>query len=317
MKISVWEDNRLRNVTIEEFEASHMKRLWFDVTDPSVEDLERVAEALSAPRNALLGKLSSNYPHVDSYPEYTKIFAWYLNTNSSGKDLTSDMGPVIVFTNGQSVVSISQTWTQTSKAISRAYESPRYAQISHTARVAYLALDHVLESCEHFVDSFESQAEKLEDQNPPWPRAAYMEAFIIQRESSSLLRQVHHLKRLAEALTDDHTELGINEIEKRLFDLIQERATGAEEMTGITHETMQDLIGMHMDTLSHDMNKTMRLIAALTVIIGVPSLISTLLGVNLAGTSSGAFPLVEITASGVSMALLGIFFYVKGWLKLN
>ncbi len=56
-----------------------------------------------------MGKLSSNYPHVDSYPEYTKIFAWYLNTKSSGKDLTSDMGPVIVFTNGHSVVSISQT----------------------------------------------------------------------------------------------------------------------------------------------------------------------------------------------------------------
>jgi magnesium transporter len=317
MKISVWEDKRLRDATIEEFGANHRKKLWFDVTDPSVEDMERVAEALKVPRNALLGKLSSNYPHVDSYPEYTKIFAWYLNTKGSGKDLSSDMGPVIVFTNGYSVVSMSQTWTETSQAISRGYESPRYAQISHTARVAYLALDHVFESYEYFVNSFESQAEKLEDQDPPWPRAAYMEAFLIQRESSSLLRQLRHLKRLAEALTDDHTELGINEVEKRLFDLIKERATGAEEMTEITHETMQGLIGMHMDTMSHDMNKTMRLIAALTVIIGVPSLISTLLGVNLTGASSGAFPLLEITASGISMALLGLFFYVRGWLKLD
>ncbi len=96
-----------------------------------------------------------------------------------------------------------------------------------------------------------------------------------------------------------------------------ERATGAEEMTEMTHETMQDLIGMHMDTLSHDMNKTMRLIAALTVIIGVPSLISTLLGVNLTGASSGAIPLAEIAVSGVSMALLGFFFYLKGWLRLD
>ena len=317
MKISVWEDRRFKDATIDDLGASYNKRLWFDVTDPNVEDLEIVAEALRVPRNALLGKLSSNYPHVDSYSEYTKIFAWYLNTKGSGKDLTEDMGPLIVFTNGYCVVSISQTWTQTSQAISLEYESPRYDQISNTARVAYLALDHVLESYEYFVNSYESQVERLEDQNPPWPRAAYMEAFVIQRESSSLLRQLRHLRKLAEALTDDHTELGISEIEKRLFDLIQERATGAEEMTEITHETMQDLIGMHMDTLSLDMNKTMRLIAALTVMIGVPSLISTLLGVNLTGASSGAFPLVEIAASGVSMALLGVFFYVKGWLRLD
>jgi len=316
MKISVWEDGKLREATLEELATGHRKKLWFDLTDPSVEDLEKVAEALKVPRNALLGKLSSNYPHVDSYPEYTKIFAWYLNTTSSGKDISSDMGPVIVFTNGVVVASISQSWTKTSGAITSGYESPRYAQISHTARVAYLTLDHVLESYEHFVNVFESQAERLEDQSPPWPRDAYMEAFEIQRESSSLLRQLRHLKRLAEALTDNHTELGISEFEKRLFDIIQERATGAEETTEVTHETMQDLIGMHMDTLSHDMNKTMRLIAALTVIIGVPSLISNFLGMNLTG-ASGGFPMAEIAVSAISMALLGVFFYLRGWLRLD
>jgi len=317
MKISVCEDGILRDSTMDELEAGYRKKLWFDIIDPNVEDLERAAEALKVPRNALLGKLGSNYPHVDSYPEYTKIFTWYLNTKSSGKDLTSDMGPVIVFTNGHSVISISRAWTQTTQAISLGYELPRYAQISHTARVIYLALDHVLESYEYFVNSFESQAERLEDQNPPWPRASYMEAFIVRRESSSLLRQLRHLKRLTEALTDDHTELGISKIEKRLFDILLERAIGAEETTEMTHETMQDMIGMHMDTLSHDMNKTMRLIAALTVIIGVPSLISTLLGVNLTGASYGAIPLAEIAVSAVSMALLGFFFYLKGWLRLD
>ena len=43
MKISVWEDGKLRDATMEEFAAGHRKKLWFDVTDPSVEDLERVA----------------------------------------------------------------------------------------------------------------------------------------------------------------------------------------------------------------------------------------------------------------------------------
>jgi len=317
MRISVWENGTLRGSTLEELSAGHRKKLWFDIVDPSVGDMENVAETLKVPRNALLGKLRSNYPHIDSYPNYTKVFVWYLNTESTGKDLTSDMGPVIIFTNGHSVVSISQGWTKTSQVIAANYGSPRYEQISDTAKVIYLTLDHILESYEYFVDSFESQAEKLEDQNPPWPRSAYMEAFVISRESSSLLRLLRHLKKLTEALTDGHTELGISEDEKRLFDLIEERVTGAEETTEVSHDTMQDLIGLHMDTMSHDMNGTMRLIAALTVVIGVPSLISSLLGVNLAGSVYGNPPLVEIAVSVVSMAILGAFFYARGWLRID
>jgi Mg2+ and Co2+ transporter CorA len=317
MKIRVWRHGALSNSSVEELIVSHMDKIWFDVSDPSVEDMEALAEALKIPRSALMGKLSSNYSHIDSYPEYTKVFAWYLNTSGSGRDITSEMGPIVVFTNGQSVVSISKSWTRLSEEISNSYDSSRYASISYTARVIYLTLDHVLESYEYFVDSFESQAEKLEDQNPPWPRSAYMEAFVIRREASSLLRQLRHLKKLTEALTDNHVELGINEDEKRFFDIIYERIIGAEETTEKTQETLQDLIGIHMDTLSIDMNKTMRLIAALTVIIGVPSLFSTLLGLNLVGSGAWTFPWWEIGISSLTMLLLGLFFYLKGWLKLD
>jgi Mg2+ and Co2+ transporter CorA len=317
MMIRVWQDGTLSDSNLEELVANNKKKMWFDVTDPSIEDLEKLAAALKVPRSSLIGKLSSNYSHVDSYPDYTKVFAWYLNTKGLGKDITSDMTPVIAFTNGLIVVSVSRSWVGLSNKIAQSYESPRYTSLSNTARVIYLTLDHVLESYEYFVDSFEAKAEKMEDQTPPWPRSAYMEAFVIRREASSLLRQLRHLKRLAEALTDNHTELGINELEKRLFDGLFERSTGAVETTEVTHETMQDLIGMHMDTLSQDLNKTMRLIAALTVIIGVPSLFNTLFGSNISGTLSGWFPWVEIIISILTMFLLGLFFYLRGWLSLS
>ena len=174
----------------------------------------------------------------------------------------------------------------------------------------------MLKSYEYFVDIFESQAEKLEDQTPPWPRSDYMNAFVIRREASSLLRQLRHLKRLTEDLTDNRTELGIREAEKRLFDVFYERVIGAEETTEKTREVMQDLLGIHMDTLSIDMNRAIRLIAALTVIIGVPSLFSTLLSINLTSVASGEVPW-GIVISSLTMLLLGLFFYFKGWLKLD
>ena len=75
MKIRVWRDGALSDSNLEELTSNHREKLWFDATDPSIEDMERVAEALKVPRNSLIGKLSSNYSHVDSYPEYTKVFA--------------------------------------------------------------------------------------------------------------------------------------------------------------------------------------------------------------------------------------------------
>jgi magnesium transporter len=317
MRIYSWEDNKLEETSIEALKDGYKKKLWFDITDTNVEDLEHVAEALRVPRNTLIGKLSSNYPHVDSYPDYTKVFIWHLNKENPSKDITGQMGPVIVFTNGQSVVTISHAWTRMSEAIASGYSLPRFSKVSPITRVIYLALDHSLETYEHYVDVYEAKSERLEDHYPPWQKHAYMEAFEVQRETSSLLRLLRHLSHLAESLVDDHTELGILEEEKRLFDLILERVTGAVETTEVTHETMRDLIGIHMDTLSNDMSKTMRLIAALTIIIGVPSLITNLLSINLTQNILGASPIVEIVISVSAMALLGVFFYFKGWLKIE
>jgi len=301
--------------SVDSVRVGHRRKLWFDVADPSVEDMEALAEAMGVPREALLGKLSSNYPHVDSYPEYTKVFTWYLNTSGTGRDLTAEMGPVIAFTNGHSVVTISKTWTGTSEAVANAFESPRYGEISLTARVIYLTLSHVMDSYEHFVDRYEAETERFEREPLPWLRGAYIEAFELRREASSLLRLLRHLRRLAEALVDEHTEIGIGEAEKRLFDGILERAVGAEETTDLTRETVLDLLGMHMDTLSYDMNRTMRLIAALAVIIGVPAVISTLLGASMPSVGGRVFPWVEIGLSLAVMAALAAAFYVRGWMR--
>jgi len=317
MRISIWESEGLREATLKELGESLKKKTWFDVTDPSVEDMERLADALKVPRHTLIGKLKSNYPHVDSYPEYTKVFTWYLNTKGSGKGLSFDMVPMIVFTNGSIVITIGRSWTQISEVVAAEFTSPRIASASVASRVAYLTLSHALESYEHFVEKFEGETERFEDEAPPWPKGFYSEAFIIRREASSLLRLLRHFRMLAEALTDGRAEVGIPEADRKLFDGILERATGAEETTETTQEIMRDLISMHMDTLSHDMNRAMRLIAALTVIVGIPSLIGSILGANTVDSPYSLLLWQVVLISVVAAGLLALLFYMKGWLGVE
>lgn len=64
MKICFWGDYKLEETSIEALKAGYRRKLWFDIKDTSIEDLEHVAEVLHIQRNTLIGKLSSNYPHV-------------------------------------------------------------------------------------------------------------------------------------------------------------------------------------------------------------------------------------------------------------
>jgi len=84
MKISMWNDGHLGEASLDELKTSFSRPTWISVADPTTEDLGKIADILEVPRHVLIGKLRSNYPHADSYFEYTKIFTWHSRTNSGG-----------------------------------------------------------------------------------------------------------------------------------------------------------------------------------------------------------------------------------------
>jgi len=67
MRIGVWEGGHLKDCAIGDLVANYNRSTWIDVADPTARDLEDVAGALRLPVHVLIGKLRSNYPHVDSY----------------------------------------------------------------------------------------------------------------------------------------------------------------------------------------------------------------------------------------------------------
>lgn len=100
-----------------------------------------------------------------------------------------------------------------------------------------------------------------------------------------------------------------------MIDSVYDRAVGIEEMAEMTLETIRDMISLHMDTLSHDMNMAMRLMAAITAIVALPSVIGSLFGMNLIG-NPWPWELWQVSIVALSLALvLMVYFIVKGWLS--
>lgn len=317
MKISVWEGGRLREASVSDLKANFNRSTWIDLTDPTVEDLEMVAEALEVPRHILIGKLRSNYPHADTYPEYTKIFAWYLSPIPEGRDFSFHMSPVVVFANRLSAITISHLRTGIRERIAKEVAERTLAHLSIPARIIYITLTHLLESCENFAGKFERLTEEFEEAVPPWPRRFYAKSFSIRKEASRLLRLLTHFRSLTESLAKGRVHIPFTDEEKRALDTVYDRAIGAEEITETSLETIRDLIDMHLDTVSYDMNRAMRLMAAITCIVAIPSVIGALLGMNLIDVP-WPWQLWQVALIGFSVAgLLAVYFYRKGWLGVT
>lgn len=314
MRIGIWRNGHLKDYTINDLKLNYRRRTWIDISDPTVEDLEEVAENLKMPGHILVGKLRFSYSHVDSYPEYTKIFAWYLSPSNTRKDFLFDRSPVVVFTNGASVITISSSKTGVRENVAKRFNAKNLTDLSVPARVIYLTITHLLQGYEHFAEQFEGLVEKLEGVVPPWSRHVYVEAFSIRKEANSLFKLLRHFRIMLEFLARNHVYIAFTEEEKRILDTAFDRAIGTEEMTEKSLETARDLINMHLDTVSHDLNRNMRLLAAIAVIVALPTLIGSLLGMNLVD-QPWPWRLWQIASIDILVAvLLSAYFYRKGWL---
>ena len=80
-------------------------------------------------------------------------------------------------------------------------------------------------------------------------------------------------------------------------------------------EAIRDLVDTRLDIVSHDMNRAMRFLAALTSIVAIPSVIGAFLGMNLDGIPWSIEFWQVAVASTLIAALMTVFFYKKGWLR--
>lgn len=314
MKVSVWKEGQLVDLSLDHIKTEFDNPTWISIVDPAVEDLKEIADALEIPRHILIGRLRSNYPHVDSYPEYTKIFAWYLTSISSETDFSFNRNAVVILSSKASALTIAPSKIKIDHRISEEFNNGGLAHLSVPSKVIYLVAIRLLETYEMSAEQFERFAERLEEAIPPWPRDFYAESFHIRKEARRLLRLLNHFRILAESLARSRLHIAFTEEEKRILDTVYDRAIGAEETTEMALQTVRDLIDMHLDTVSHDINRAMRLMAAITCIVAIPSVIGALLGMNLIDVP-WPWHLWQVALVGISVALLlAIYFYKRGWL---
>jgi len=315
MKVTIYADGQLKEASIEELGAYYEQAAWISVVDPSLNELGRIVEVLGLPEYSLIGNLRSNYPHVDTSTKYTKFFSWFILPSKRNVESSYLKCPIVVFSNGVSVISLSQLRTEFHERVINDLNAPILSSLSLVSRIIYIFMTYNLENFERYTEEFEQYTDKLEGIALPWSKEFYLEASRIRREVSRLLRIIKHFRIMTDSLSNKTLRIPLSDEDAQFMDLIYDKAVGIEETTETLLETIRDLISLNLETVSHDMNIAMRLMASITVIIAIPSVIGSLFGMNLI---DNPWPLMlwQVFLVCLSVALFfSVYFYFKGWIR--
>jgi Mg2+ and Co2+ transporter CorA len=142
------------------------------------------------------------------------------------------------------------------------------------------------------------------------------DTFRLRREISTTALDLWHFKNAVRALADGKVRLGGVDLknEKFLDDLVMEAESLYETVNG-SKEEVQTLIELHINVKSFEMNKFLKVLAVVSFLGLIPSVVGGLLGMNVAGNP---WPVtLGHVAFGVAMTMATSLyvFAVKGWLR--
>ena len=191
------------------------------------------------------------------------------------------------------------------------------AALPFPVRMACQFLKTVLEADETLVGLFEAELGKLEELPVRESRQQFFQrTFRLKKELSAAASDLWRLRGVLKALVEARVKLpGSNAGELPFLRELSETADYLYETVDNVREGVLSLIELHLNVVSFEMNRVMRVLAVVSVLGLIPAVVGGLLGMNLSD-NPWPFTLPQVTfAVGMGMVTCLYFFVVKGWLR--
>jgi Mg2+ and Co2+ transporter CorA len=180
-----------------------------------------------------------------------------------------------------------------------------------------LVLEHVMRQNERLVGAFEHELRELEDVPVRESRPGFFErTFRLKKELSNTQADLWRLKAVLAEVADGRAALpGMPEGGAETFRRLATNAEYHYDTIINTREEVLSVIELHLNIVSFDMNRVMRVLAVVSVLGLIPAVIGGLFGMNLID-NPWPFTLPQVAfAICFGMVTCLYFFFVKGWLR--
>ncbi len=287
---------------------------WFSLANVGPDNLAAVADATGIPRDFISKHLlATGYPHAESAGRYFSLFVWLPQPTASGATTRNGL---LLLASDRSVVTFCQQPTQLMEQAART-QTNDLPNLPFPARMTCRFLQAVLDTNETLVNRFERELADLEDLPVRESRPQFFErTFRLKKELSAALTDLWRLRGVLKELAEGKVRLPGGGPADRSF--LRELADSADylyETASNLREGVLSLIDLHLNVVSFEMNRVMRVLAVLSALGLIPSIVGGLLGMNLA---DNPWPLtLSQVAFSVCLAMVTClyFFVVKGWLR--
>jgi len=184
--------------------------------------------------------------------------------------------------------------------------------------VVFSVLRRKIREYEEIVQALEHATAKLEEEPVGRTRKEFLEeAFQLKKDMHKALYNLWHFRQVLDSIRN-RPAAGAGESNEEVRGLLGELYQEAQylyETLENVKDSVMSLIELHINTVSLDMNRVMRVLAVITALSLIPAIIGGLLGQNLVDQPYQV-TIYEIFFVVFSLMLLGLYaFWRKGWLR--
>jgi Mg2+ and Co2+ transporter CorA len=306
-----------RECAVERIQAP--TEIFVDLQDFSHGDLDFISETLQIPKHVLESRaIQESFPRIDYFKNYTTIYLSdprLIPAPCDNPGFTISTNNFLIICANDNLINIS---TGQSDLLDRVVsEGLVLPEESFIVRVLYSILKRKLRDYEEIVRALERKTVQLEEVPVGDTDKNFLEeTFHLRKEIHKVLASLWHFRQVLGMIEARKVQLvNVKEESLEQFAILHGESEYAYETLEHAKDSVQSLIELHINTISYDMNRVMRLLAVITSLALIPTIIGGLLGENLSDQPY-QISIFEVSFLVIALMLLALYAYWrKGWLK--
>ncbi len=289
---------------------------WIDLQEVSELDIAFVSDTLKIPGVVLESKIiKESYPKIDFFKNLTTIFIRDYKLRSEDAATRAEQllrNNMLIAWADNYIVTISSDKSELFDLIS---DSEVVKEDDFIVRILYSIFSRKINDYEEIVRSMEQNIIALEELPSGQMHPFLEKSFYFKKEIQKLHVNLLHFKQVLGAIRTRKILPGLKDEYPSLFSILHDESVYLSETSDTIRDNLISLIDLRINTVSVGVNRVMRILAVITSLGLIPSIISGLLGENLID-SPYRIRLSEIFFLELSIMVLAAYaFYRRGWLR--
>ncbi len=318
MKINIHMDSTIIKAAAKENIASYTSApgyKWIDLQQVSEPDIDFVSDVFKIPRVVLESKIiKESYPKIDFFKNFSTIFIMDLKLQSEGDDISTRIlkNNMLITWADNYILTISGDKSELFDLIA---DGLAVKNEDFIIRILYLIFSRKINDYEEIIRSLEQNITVLEELPVRQMQPFFERSFYFKKEIQKIHSNLLHFKQVLGSISKRKILPSFKDEYPSLFDILFDESVYLSETSDTIRDNLISLIDLRINTVSVGLSRVMRILAVITSIGLIPSIISGLLGENLID-SPYPVRLPEVFFLTLSiMILIAYAFYRRGWLR--